>query len=65
MSRFRGERTPPMMPPRKRDWKPGTYQLGLFLRTPNGSTLESVSGPDGATAAEIAHVMKLYRGEIK
>lgn len=30
----------PLLPPRKRDWKSGTYQVGLFIRFPNGSVIE-------------------------
>lgn len=30
-------------PPRKRDAVPGKYQLGVFIRAPDGSTLESVN----------------------
>lgn len=28
-----------ILPPRKRDWKPGTWQLGGFIRTPQGATI--------------------------
>lgn len=31
------------MPPKKRDWKPGTSQVGIFLRTPQGSKIEFVA----------------------
>lgn len=37
-------------PPKKRDWKPGTYQVGLFVRTPNGSVMEMTANT--ATEAE-------------
>ncbi len=30
------------IPPLKRDWKPGQWQLGLFARTPQGSVIEVV-----------------------
>ena len=35
------------MPPRKKNWKPGAYQIGVFIRTGNGSVLETVA--DDAT----------------
>ncbi len=30
------------LPPKKRDWEPGTFQIGLFIRTPQGSVIEAV-----------------------
>ena len=30
------------MPPRKKNWKPGNYQVGVFVRSPDGSILEAV-----------------------
>lgn len=30
----------PVLPPRKKDWKPGTHQLGLFIRFPDGAVIE-------------------------
>lgn len=32
-----------LLPPRKRDWKPGTYQVGVFIRTNDGMVLEMVT----------------------
>lgn len=32
-----------ILPPKKRDWKPGTSQVGIFLRTPQGSKIEMVA----------------------
>lgn len=29
----------PILPPRKRDWVPGTYQIGVFVRTPQGTVM--------------------------
>lgn len=30
------------LPPRRKDARPGRYQLGLFIRTPDGRVLELV-----------------------
>jgi hypothetical protein len=30
----------PVLPPRKKDWKPGTHQVGLFIRFPDGAVIE-------------------------
>ena len=32
-----------ILPPKKRDWKTGTSQVGIFLRTPKGSKIEMVA----------------------
>jgi hypothetical protein len=32
-----------MMPPRLKDWKEGTNQIGLFIRTKDGGVIEAVS----------------------
>lgn len=32
-----------MLPPKKSDWVEGTYQIGVFIRTPEGETIEAVS----------------------
>lgn len=29
----------PLLPPRLKDWKPGTYQIGVFVRNPKGFTV--------------------------
>lgn len=29
-----------ILPPRKRDWKPGHMQVGLFIRTEKGATFQ-------------------------
>lgn len=31
-----------ILPPRKKDWKKGNWQIGLFIRTPDGSQVASV-----------------------
>jgi hypothetical protein len=45
--------------PRKKDWKPGQYQLGLFYRTPDGSTLYIVA--DKATEVEVETAHRLIK----
>ncbi len=30
------------LPPRKKKWKPGTWQVGLYVRMPDGSQIASV-----------------------
>lgn len=30
-----------LLPPLKRNWVPGTHQVGMFLRTPKGAVIES------------------------
>lgn len=34
--------TDTVLPPKKRDWKPGTCQVGIFMRTQDGSKVEMV-----------------------
>lgn len=38
-----------VLPPRKRDWSKGNVQIGLFIRFPNGETMEATinSASDG------------------
>jgi len=48
----------------KRDWKPGTYQLGMFLRLPNGGTIEMVSGPDGEREENVEAALAIYKGKF-
>jgi hypothetical protein len=31
-----------LLPPRKKDWQKGTWQVGLFIRTPDGAQVVSV-----------------------
>lgn len=31
------------LPPRKKDWRKGATQVGLFIRTKDGSIIEAVS----------------------
>jgi hypothetical protein len=43
-----------ILPPRKRDWKPGDHQLGLFIRFPAGELIEvtiNAGKPDEIRAA--------------
>jgi hypothetical protein len=57
--------TKTMLPPKKRDWKPGTTQLGLFIRDEAGRIIEFVSGPSGLndidTAAAFALLNRLCK----
>lgn len=42
------------MPPRLKDWKKGTKQIGLFIRTKAGGVIEAVSDdatPEASKAA--------------
>ena len=47
-----------VFPPRRRDWKPGLYQIGLFVRMSDGSKIEVVcnAAPDAVVhaAADLA-----------
>lgn len=54
-----------LLPPLKRDWKPGTTQVGLFIRDTRGTVIEFVSGDNGTndtdTAAAYALLKRLSR----
>ena len=53
-----------LLPPRKRDWTPGTYQIGAFVRTPEGTVFEMVSTkPVSKARAEL--VLDVMRGRGK
>jgi hypothetical protein len=41
-------------PPLKRDWKPGATQLGLFIRFPDGSTMEITENDSPEDASKAA-----------
>ena len=56
MRRYR-ERTPPLLPPRRREWKKGLVQVGLFIRTATGSTIESVSNDATTIGKEAAYAL--------
>jgi len=45
------------LPPKRRNWKPGTYQLGFFVRFPDGSTVTTIS--DSASEAKALAAVKL------
>lgn len=49
-----------MMPPKKRDWKKGTSQIGVFLRTKEGNTINLVC--DQATEDDVLFTWFLIRG---
>lgn len=51
-----------MNPPKLRDWKRGTYQVGVFLRTPLGGVVELVN--DRAPPQEVQLVTLLLRGAL-
>jgi hypothetical protein len=36
-----------LLPPLKRNWHPGTHQVGMFLRTPKGTVIESTHDKPG------------------
>lgn len=48
------------IPPLKRDWKPGQWQLGLFARTPAGSVIEVVrqDAPEEAYNEMLAMILR-------
>jgi hypothetical protein len=31
-----------LLPPKKKDWCPGKFQIGIFIRTPKGTSVEFV-----------------------
>lgn len=43
-----------VFPPRKRDWKKGKWQIGLFLRSPDGATVEMVNDNPGKKQVKAA-----------
>lgn len=49
-----------LLPPRKRNWKKGIPQVGVFLRTADGGRIEMVN--DRASPDEVAFVVLLIRG---
>jgi hypothetical protein len=50
----------PLLPPRVKKWKKGHRQVGLFLRTKTGGTVQMVM--DDATELDQLFVMALIRG---
>lgn len=46
-----------VLPPRKRDWKPGTTQLGLFIRFPDGAVIEVSVHEAKTDESEAAHTL--------
>ena len=46
-----------ILPPRKKDWKKGTVQIGLFIRTEAGSVIETVSSKATTAMAEAAYAL--------
>ena len=42
------------LPPRRKDWTPGDTQVGLFIRTPDGSTVEMTHNTSSEDVAKRA-----------
>lgn len=54
------ERPKSLMPPRKRDWKEGHSQVGIFIRDASGRVVEAVLPDAGPKTLEAAYaVLKL------
>jgi hypothetical protein len=48
-----------ILPPLKRNWKPGSTQIGLFIRQPDGSTIEmSLDSANETVANEAAALLR-------
>ena len=47
----------PVLPPRKRNWKAGDHQLGLFIRFPDGTVLEVSANSAKVSETEAALVL--------
>ncbi len=58
--RYQSDRDPPMLPPRVRNWTKGRPQVGAFLRTEEGSTLQMVN--DTATEDQKLLILAAMRG---
>lgn len=52
-----------LLPPRKKDWTPGTWQLGVFLRSPDGSVVEWLAAK--GTPEEADFLLELIRRDGK
>ena len=52
-----------LCPPKKRDWIPGTPQIGTFLRTAQGSVIEA--SMDRATEDEQLFCLVLATGSVR
>jgi len=51
---------PPLLPPRKKDWTKGIPQVGAFLRTADGDTIQMVN--DKATDDEKYLILAFIHG---
>lgn len=52
-----------LLPPRKRDWTKGQMQVGLFIRTESGTTVEStVKIADERVRAAAVALLRLMAG---
>lgn len=56
-----------ILPPRKRDWKPGTTQIGMFLRTREGDTIETTQNDAWPEAVQkaVELLSELVKGNEK
>lgn len=52
--RYQDDREKPLLPPRRKDWKEGTYQIGVFVRTATGGKIEYVRDE---APKELAHAL--------
>ncbi len=50
------------LPPKKRNWKKGQWQLGFFVRTPEGATITVIQ--NDATKDYAEETMALYKGHF-
>ena len=50
------------LPPKKKNWKPGTVQVGLFYRTEEGEAVELISNKATPELAEATFNLIRYRG---
>ena len=58
--RYWSDRSPPILPPRRKNWTKGTPQIGIFIRTPDGGQIEMAIDRAGRrifrAALELLHV---------
>lgn len=48
-----------ILPPRQKNWKPGNYQVGIFMRTPKGGVIQFCN--DDATSEHAELLMLLFQ----
>lgn len=56
-----------LMPPRKKDWKKGTFQVGVFVRTPDGGTVEAIwdEAPEPIKQSALELIAETVRPNLK